>query len=404
MLKTDSVMILGSGRLSYRLTKSFDDRGLRAICVGSKEFKEVEETEVQESSMDYAKALLAKRGIGDISAICIVDGEDAVNIYLLMAVLATRNDIPIFISLFNENLISKLTFRHRNIKVFDPADVVSKFFAQAIPDSCSDESSSTVANTYDDYPRDSLVWKLSLGFMFLISTGTVFFRITESATWQKSLYLVITVITSVNFSDAELTNYNFYVQNLRMGLMLATYAYVILAIAFIVDQIVKRRTDVLVLGRKRYSKRGHVIVCGLGRVGYAIIQKLVANNEDIIVIESDPDNKYLPALRSNGISVLVGDATLTHYLIDAGVVKSKALICAIDSDMTNLEIGLNARAENNNIRLILRISDNSTAQEMQKRFNINYVFSKSFATAKFIFESLCREFSNKAEESLKTTN
>jgi len=387
-----SVMILGSGRLSHRLSRFFRERAVNVIEIGSKEFKEIDETEIQESSMDYAQDLLIKKRINNVSAVCIVDSEDAVNLYLLMAVLAVREDVSVYATFFNDNLVSGLTSTHRNVKTYNPAIIVSKLFAEVIPKSLpyDDDNSHRILRTYSDSPGDGLIAKLIFGFIWLLVSGAVFFKITEQIDWQKSFYLVVTVITSVNFGDAGLKNYDPMVDLTRMGLMIATYSYVIVAFACIVDQMVKRRTDVLMFGRKKYNNRGHVIVCGLGRVGYAIVQELFSKGEDIIVIEEDQNNKYLLAVRASKVPVLIGDATLDHYLIDAGIAKAKALICAIDGDLANLEIGVNARVENNSIRLSLRISDQSTAEAMKKQLNIHHVFSKSHTTAKTICDQVCQ--------------
>lgn len=384
-------MILGSGRLASRLAKILKKNGQKVISVASREFKEIEETEVQESSMDYARDLLKKRQIANVSSVCIVDADDAINIYLLMAVLSIREEIPICAAFYNESLVSQLALKHKNVKIFNPASIVSKLFADVVPNSLNENDKSSTPQTYNDHIGDGLVLKLIIGFLFLIFSGAWFFKVTENVRWLNGFYLVITVITSVNFNDAELTNYSPIIVCLRMGLMLATYAYVIIVLAFIIDEIVKRRTEVLMYGRRRYNNKDHVILCGLGRVGYAIAQELILRGEDIIIIESDPENKYLPAIRAKKIPVLVGDATLSHYLIDAGIGNAKALICAVDSDLVNLEIGLNSRAVRPHIRLILRIFDNSTAIEMKKRLNINYVFSKSFMTANLIYESIVKK-------------
>ena len=384
------VLILGSGRLAFRLKKLFLEKGVSVMEIGSEEFKERKETIVEESSMDYAREKLTDCGISYTSAVCIVDGEDAVNIYFLMAVIAVNENIPIYASFFNESLVSKLALKYRNIKLFNPADIVSRLFVESVPKLMSRDEEVATIKTYADNPRDGLVFWLLAGFVWLILSGAVFFHFTESVGWLKSIYLVITVITSVNFNDAELTNHGQVVEIMRMGLMLATYAYVIFALAFIVDYVVRRRIDILTFGRRRYNKRGHVIVCGLGRVGYAIVQDLLGRGEDILIIESDPNNKYLPAVRAFKVSTLIGDATLKHYLVDAGIGSAKALISAIDSDYINLEIGQNARVENPNIRLLLRISDRSTAEEMKKRLNIHYVFSKSYSTARVICDKVCQ--------------
>lgn len=382
------VIILGSGRLANRLVHLFKASNLETTNIDSANFREIGETSVQESSMDYAREFLIKEGVAKASSVCIVDSEDAVNIFLLMAVLAVREDASILATFFNESLVSDLALKHRNIRVFNPADIVSRLFVESVPKSMPKDEEVKVLTTYRDAPTENLVWWLVAGFVWLIFSGTLFFYLTEPVDWLRSLYLVVTVITSVNFNDAELKNYGRVVQVMRMSLMLATCVYVIAILSVIMDYVMRRRMDMLTLGRKKYNKRGHVIVCGLGRVGYATVQHLIAKGEDILVIESNQDNRYLPALRAYGTSVLIGDATLEHYLVDAGIGKAKALICAIDSDMINLEIGLNARSENPKIRLLLRIFDQMTAQEMKKRFNIHHVFSKSFVTAQTIFSQI----------------
>lgn len=391
MADDKSVMILGSGRLADRLTQMFAGRGVETIHVDSEEFREdKKETEVEESSMDYACDQLVKRGIRNVSDVCVVDKKDEVNIYLLMAVLAVCQDVRIHVALFNDSLVVDLTKRHRNVKVFNPAAIVSKLFVEAIPASLPKGVETKNLNTYNDYPGDWLIFKVVFGFLVLVTFAASFFVITESVEWKKGFYLVTTIITSVNFNDAELMNYDPTVQVVRMLLMLMIYGYVcIFVFGFIVDKILKRRMDIFMLGRKKYNKKNHVIVCGLGRVGYAIVQKLAEKGEDVLVVESDMENKYLPAVRASKVPVLIGDATLPHYLIDAGVCRAKALISAIDLDKTNLEIGRHARAENPNIRLLLRIFDQKMADEMKKRFNIHYAFSKSFASAKTICDWVC---------------
>ena len=380
-----NLFVIGSGRLAHRLYKIFNKSNVGVVHIKSEEFKEIEETTVQESSMSYARDLLINKGIMDASTVCIVDGEDAINIYLLMAVLSVHQTVPIYTTFFNENLVFRLAANHPNVKIFNPANIVSKLFVEAVPKSMLKSEEAETLSTYRDSPRDSLIFWLVSGFIFLMISGACFFSFTEETDWQKSFYLVVTLITG-NFNDADLTNNNQPI--MLTGLMLATFAYTIMLLSFIFDYIVKRRTDILTLGRRRYHKRGHVIVCGLGRVGYAIVQDLIIKKESIIVIESSPDNKYLPAVRSYKIPVLIGDATLPHYLIDAGIGRAKALISAIDSDLVDLEIGLNARSENGSIRLLLRIFDQSTAEEMKRRLDINYVFSKSYTTAKVIYDCI----------------
>src|SRR3989344_1248699 len=128
------VMILGSGRLAYRLIKLLRHERVEILHLDSKEFKEMEETDVQESSMEYARGLLLQKGIGKAMAVCVVDSHDAVNIHLLMAVLAARENVPVHVTFFNQNLVSAVVRNHPNVKVYNPASIVSRLFVESLPE------------------------------------------------------------------------------------------------------------------------------------------------------------------------------------------------------------------------------------------------------------------------------
>lgn len=52
----------------------------------------------------------------------------------------------------------------------------------------------------------------------------------------------------------------------------------------------------------------------------------------------------------------------------------------------NLEVGLNARAIHPRIRVILRIFDRDTAEELRQRLNIHYAISLSAIAARAMLE------------------
>ncbi len=61
---------------------------------------------------------------------------------------------------------------------------------------------------------------------------------------------------------------------------------------------------------RRIPERGHVVVCGLGSIGFQTVKELIGLGERVVVIERDPDNPFVTAARRLGAAVLVGDATL----------------------------------------------------------------------------------------------
>jgi hypothetical protein len=58
----------------------------------------------------------------------------------------------------------------------------------------------------------------------------------------------------------------------------------------------------------------------------------------------------------------------------------------VSDDLVNLEVGLNARAIHPRIRVILRIFDRDTADELRQRINIHYALSTSAIAARAMLD------------------
>ncbi len=76
----------------------------------------------------------------------------------------------------------------------------------------------------------------------------------------------------------------------------------------------------------RRRVRGHVVVCGLGSVGAMAAQQLRAQGRHVVAIERDRSRPSIPAARSAGIPVVVGDARARQTLRRAGVDQAAHLV------------------------------------------------------------------------------
>ncbi len=77
------------------------------------------------------------------------------------------------------------------------------------------------------------------------------------------------------------------------------------------------------------------------------------------------------------IDVYTGDALLPGVLEDAGVKNAASLISVVNDDYTNLQIGLNARSYKPDLRLILRVFDESMGKVIKDKLNIHLTLSMS---------------------------
>ncbi len=221
-----------------------------------------------------------------------------------------------------------------------------------------------------------------------------FFAASEKLSFINAVYFVVTVLTTVGFGDISLRESSTISKVVGIVLMLSGAMLMAILFAFITDSMIKKRLEIL-MGRRKMHIRDHVIVCGLGDVGARILENLVELGEDVVVVEKNPQNRFIQRLRDMGVPFIVSDATLEDSLAHAGAGHAKAIVCSTDNDLMNLEAGLNAAATNGGIRTVLRIFDEDFARMIRKNFSIDDAVSSSYiASAAFASAALMSDVIN----------
>lgn len=125
----------------------------------------------------------------------------------------------------------------------------------------------------------------------------------------------------------------------------------------------------------------HIVLVGFGRLGFRTFTLLRKLGEAVVVIEGDPHNQFLEEVRRDGSPLFVCDARREAILDDANVIKARAIIVATNDDLANLEIALDARRINPNIRVVLRMFDQHMADKIGHGFNIRIAMSQAAISA-----------------------
>jgi voltage-gated potassium channel len=97
--------------------------------------------------------------------------------------------------------------------------------------------------------------------------------------------------------------------------------------------------------------RGHVIICGYGRVGRSAADYLVATGHQVVVVDNDPARLEM---LGKGLTHLCGDVTDDAVLADAGIERARALIAALNTDADTVYVTLSARAMRSDLVIIAR--------------------------------------------------
>ncbi|MHB0874887.1 MAG: potassium channel family protein [Anaerolineae bacterium] len=127
----------------------------------------------------------------------------------------------------------------------------------------------------------------------------------------------------------------------------------------------------------------HVVLVGLGHLGYRVTRKLHDMEQDVVVIEVSPEADLAAAVRALGIPVLQDDGTREAALRAAGVERARALLLCTQNDSLNLQIAVKARSLNPRIQVIVRIFDDDFAQALEQQFGFMALSTSGMAASAF---------------------
>jgi len=383
-----SVLIVGSGHLAYRVRKLAVTRRYDVKHLGYDVFRRQDSSDAP--AYDIIARTLRGLDLASLAMVFLVDDHDERNLQLLLGLSSLRKDLPIVASLYNENIAPHLQAAHPNTRILNPAKIAAPAFIDALNAPLTRSLiyvPPKIAAAPATARSDNLIKALVGGFLVLTGTATVYFHSAEHLSWLDALYFVTVTVATVGYGDISLRDSAAASKIVGIGLILGSTFFIWMIFSLTVDRIIKRRVQ-LALGRKRYAKRGHVILCGLGRLGFFIAEGLLERGENLLIVEKDEDSSTIEYFRSRGADVYIGDARLPRVLRDVAVTRAKALYSVVSNDIVNLEIGLNARSFEPNLRIILRIFDESMSQVIKEHLDIHLTLSMSaIADEKFFSHS-----------------
>jgi Trk K+ transport system NAD-binding subunit len=104
--------------------------------------------------------------------------------------------------------------------------------------------------------------------------------------------------------------------------------------------------------------KGHVIICGFGRIGVRLAKDLASGGAGFVILERD--EARLAGARELGYLCWQGDATDESALRAVGIERARILATVLPSDAANVFITLSARSLNPRIHIIARGEEPST--------------------------------------------
>jgi Trk K+ transport system NAD-binding subunit len=158
----------------------------------------------------------------------------------------------------------------------------------------------------------------------------------------------------------------------------ATIAGVILLwvlLSHVTALVLAERLEVRMTKRAR-RMRNHVVVVGLGKVGYRVVQLLAELKVPTVAIEQAPNSTFMEAVAVH-TPVLTGDGALLENLQRTGIDRARCVIACTNDDLANLATSVEARRLNPTIRTVTRAFDETVAERLGRAFQADVVLSSN---------------------------
>jgi Trk K+ transport system NAD-binding subunit len=205
--------------------------------------------------------------------------------------------------------------------------------------------------------------------LFVVVGSTVFFFSTGMSA-PDALYRTISVIATGADMQARSDEHKIFVSFLRVFGAVLTAAFTAIVTNFLLRARLGGALEI-----RRIPDSGHIVVCGLGNVGFRVVEELLKCQERVVVLERARDNPFIGTCRRLGAAVIVGDSVVPEVLRQARVGTSRAVVAATSDDLVNLEIALLARELNPKQRVVVRLADDALAETLREVVDVRLALS-----------------------------
>ena len=194
--------------------------------------------------------------------------------------------------------------------------------------------------------------------------GTLGYMVIEGWDVLDSVYMTIITLTTVGYGEVH--DVSEVGRLFTIFLIFVGVAFCLYVAGSVVQFMVEGRIRTI-LGRRSLDRKidrlkNHYIVCGYGRIGRILCNKLAKKPIDLVVVEKDEE--LIPIMDKDGVLYVSGDATDETNLHRAGIDRAKGLIAVLAKDTENVFVVLTARQLSPNIYIFARASQNESKSKL----------------------------------------
>ena len=221
--------------------------------------------------------------------------------------------------------------------------------------------------------RPLLRWLL-LAMLLLMLVQSLVTRAAFGYDFDQALHVGISSIATLGFADAGLAGSKLaaqpgWIQAAGVLTMLLDIVLITVLLGLIADALVGERFA-RVFGGSSRRLRGHVVVAGLGTVGYRVVRELTERGYRCAVIEADEDGPFVAGARRLGASVTIADVRNEDDFAQLSIDRAVAVIAATSDDAANLEAAFTAMSIAPDVPVVVRCFDPGLAARLERLHGI----------------------------------
>lgn len=174
----------------------------------------------------------------------------------------------------------------------------------------------------------------------------------DRVSFMDALYYASVTVTTTGYGDITAVT-----SSARLATILlitpARIVFLILVVGTTVEVLTDQSREYLASRRWRRSVRNHILICGYGATGQAAAAELLKRGElldGIVIVDNDPE--AIEAATRAGFVTVIGDATQSAVLDEAGVARARSVVVAPNRDDTAVLITLTVRELNESAHIV----------------------------------------------------
>jgi hypothetical protein len=209
------------------------------------------------------------------------------------------------------------------------------------------------------------------GILALLVIDAVILVVSFGETPLDAFYSAVKTATAVGPSPHAEDGPSWY-EAFATATMLLAVVLLGVSSAGLVNRLLSRRLTTIV-GRRALPRSGHVIVVGLGQVGFRMCLEMRRLGVPPVAIEQDPDAPQVHLAKAAGIPVVIGSGVDRGLLEGLRLTRAHAVAAVTSDDLVNIAVSVAALAIGPHVRIVLRAGDDDAVTETRALFPIGEV-------------------------------